>query len=242
MAIGPDQHRVVARGRTSGDPAGDLGGDPVRLLGAGRERLEPDRRGRRGRAHRPEPFRQSRSAPRAGRGRCAGRVGSSRPGSGGATDSSAAGRRSGRRDSGPGSRGCCRSPRRGTHRSPGRRRRPRSRSDAARRGGRPAPPGPGSCPGIRRPIRSGIGRRPAVRAAADSRTSRSARATWSPKSMNPFWSGAPGTGHTPGRAPPCRLAVSRPASPSSGVSVASSGSADPAAAATASASAAARSA
>ena len=47
MAVGPDQDGVVARRGAGRDPPADLRGDPVRLLRAGREDLQADRRGRR---------------------------------------------------------------------------------------------------------------------------------------------------------------------------------------------------
>ena len=43
VAVRADEDRVVARRGTGGDPPADLGGDPVGLVGAGREGLEPDR-------------------------------------------------------------------------------------------------------------------------------------------------------------------------------------------------------
>ncbi len=47
MAVGADEDRVVARRGAGLDPPSDLGGDPVGLLRARREDLEPDRRRRR---------------------------------------------------------------------------------------------------------------------------------------------------------------------------------------------------
>ena len=43
VAVGPDEDGVVARPSAGGDPAADLGDDPVRLVRGGRERLQRDR-------------------------------------------------------------------------------------------------------------------------------------------------------------------------------------------------------
>ena len=78
---------------------------------------------------------------------------------------------------------------------------------AARRARRRAPPAPGSCPGTRRRGCTGSARRSRSRAAGDVRTRRSASATWSPKSMQPFAASSPGSGVRPGE---LRLAARRP--------------------------------
>ncbi len=54
MPVGADEDRVVARRRPIADPPGDVGGDPVRFLRSGRERLETDRGGRRAGPLRPQ--------------------------------------------------------------------------------------------------------------------------------------------------------------------------------------------
>ena len=56
MPVGANEYRVIARSGAIGDPTPDVGRDPVRLLGAGRERLEADRRGRPVATFRPEPL------------------------------------------------------------------------------------------------------------------------------------------------------------------------------------------
>ena len=57
VAVGPDEDGVVARRGAGRDPPADLGGDPVRLLGARREGLEPDRARRAGETRcGPEPL------------------------------------------------------------------------------------------------------------------------------------------------------------------------------------------
>ena len=55
MAVGADQHGMIAGRSAVGDPPPDLGGDPVGLLGSRREGLEPDRCGIRGLSPVPVP-------------------------------------------------------------------------------------------------------------------------------------------------------------------------------------------
>ena len=56
VPVGSDEYGVVAWCRPRGDPPADLRSDPVRLLRARGEDLQPDRRRRVARPFRPEPF------------------------------------------------------------------------------------------------------------------------------------------------------------------------------------------
>ena len=90
-----------------------------------------------------------------------------------------------RRDTSDRSRGCCSWTRRGSGRSPGRRRPPPPRCGSGRRAASPARTARSWCPGTRRPGCTGTGPGSARRTCGRVRKSRSDSTIWSPKSICP---------------------------------------------------------